>query len=157
VFDHFSGSRYFARHVEFLKPDLVIISLGTNNAFGGVLDDAEFLAGMDRLYKTIRFSSPDAAILFTTPPDAGAPRKKQTKSKVMRIHSLITQYCARHRIGCWDLYRIMGGYGSVSRWRRDKLVQSDMVHCTRPGYELQGKLLFEAIFSGYRAYEPDRY
>lgn len=49
-----------------LRPALVIISLGTNEAFGR-LDTEGFYRQIDRLVDNIRRSNPDAAILLTTP------------------------------------------------------------------------------------------
>lgn len=156
-FEHFSRSEYFARHVGFLKPDLVIVSLGTNSAYGGSFHETEVFGHIETLYKEIRSASPNGTLLFVTPPDSAAPRKKQIKANVLKVRNLITEFCSRRRIAYWDFYGIMGSYGSISKWRKNKLVQPDMVHFTRAGYELQGTLLFEAILQGYRAYEPDRF
>lgn len=49
-----------------LRPALVIISLGTNEAFGH-LDTDGFYRQIDRLVSNIRKSNPDACILLTTP------------------------------------------------------------------------------------------
>jgi len=156
AFEHFSESRYFSQHIMFLKPDLVIVSLGANNAFSGSFHESDVLIQMDALYRKIRAAAPNGAVLFTTPPDAGAPRRSRTKSNVMKAHGIITAFCAERGLARWDLYDIMGGYGSISKWRRNGLVQSDMVHFTRPGYEAQGELLFEAIIRGFHAYESVR-
>lgn len=49
-----------------LHPDLVIISLGTNEAFGR-LDTQAFYRNVDRLVKDITAANPNARILLTTP------------------------------------------------------------------------------------------
>ncbi len=49
-----------------LHPDLVIISLGTNEAFGR-LDTQAFYRNIDRLVKDISSANPDTRILLTTP------------------------------------------------------------------------------------------
>ncbi|MCM1483358.1 MAG: GDSL-type esterase/lipase family protein [Muribaculaceae bacterium] len=49
-----------------LQPDLVIISLGTNEAFGH-FNAATFTSQMDRLVKNIKAANPQASILLVTP------------------------------------------------------------------------------------------
>ena len=156
AFEHFSESQYFSRHLTFLKPDLVIVSLGANNAFSGSFREEDTLRQVETLYRKIKSAAPNAVVLFTTPPDAGPTRKNLTKSNIMKVRGLISAFCAERRIAYWDLYDILGGYGSISKWRRNGLVQSDMIHFTRTGYEVQGGLLFEAIIQGFRVYESDR-
>jgi lysophospholipase L1-like esterase len=45
----------------------------------------------------------------------------------------------------FDQFEIMGGLHSMEKWRLAKLAQNDRVHFTKTGYELMGKLLFNAI------------
>lgn len=49
-----------------LQPDLVILSLGTNEAFGR-FDERTFLAQVDRLVNNIKAANPDAPILLVAP------------------------------------------------------------------------------------------
>ena len=45
----------------------------------------------------------------------------------------------------WDMYEVMGGYGSSDAWKEAGLMQGDRVHFTPAGYRLIGDLLFDAI------------
>jgi len=47
----------------------------------------------------------------------------------------------------FDQFEIMGGLQSMEKWRLAKLAQNDRIHFTKAGYELIGKLLFNAIFA----------
>ena len=49
----------------------------------------------------------------------------------------------------WDLYDIMGGFGSMQDWTGAGLGQSDKIHFTPEGYRLLGDLLFNAIMDCY--------
>jgi lysophospholipase L1-like esterase len=51
--------------------------------------------------------------------------------------------------GVWDLFSIMGGVKSMQTWQAKGLAQSDKVHFTRPGYELLGNLLYNALIDFY--------
>jgi lysophospholipase L1-like esterase len=43
----------------------------------------------------------------------------------------------------------MGGEGSVRKWREQDLAHTDFIHFTKAGYELQARLLLEALSSAY--------
>lgn len=49
-----------------LKPDLIIVSLGCNEAFGNISESA-FYRSIDRLVNNLRSANPGAQILLTTP------------------------------------------------------------------------------------------
>lgn len=64
-----------------LQPELVIISLGTNEAFGR-LDKSTFFNTIDRLVKNIRTSNPEAQILLVTPMECQRSTYKTVSKKV---------------------------------------------------------------------------
>lgn len=45
----------------------------------------------------------------------------------------------------WDFYNIMGGPGIMEAWVNKSLAQKDHVHFTESGYQLEARMLFEAI------------
>ena len=45
----------------------------------------------------------------------------------------------------WDLHTIAGGEEAVRNYMADQLMKADRIHFTPAGYELQGRLLGEAI------------
>ena len=49
----------------------------------------------------------------------------------------------------WDLFDIMGGYGSVDSWELEGLVRRDRLHFTVDGYNLLGDLLYNALLTDY--------
>lgn len=64
-----------------LQPDLVIISLGTNEAFGR-LDTNTFYNTIDRLVKNIQTANPTAQILLVTPMECQRSVSKTISKKV---------------------------------------------------------------------------
>ena len=64
-----------------LKPSLVIISLGTNEAFGH-LDTDGFYRNIDRLVRNIRHANPGVQILLTTPMECDRSVYTSVKKKV---------------------------------------------------------------------------
>jgi hypothetical protein len=43
----------------------------------------------------------------------------------------------------------MGGKNSILEWQKESLARRDLIHFTKEGYELQGKLLYEALMHHY--------
>lgn len=141
-----------------LRPQLVILSLGTNEAFGGITP-AQLRQEMDRTMKAVKQYAPEAKVLFTTPP-YGMKKKRQVpyrKNKrtyyrvtylanpqVAVLRAEILQYCRDNGYACWDFYEAMRTDKRFLRaWSHDK------VHFNAYGYTLQGTLLFEAIDAAY--------
>ena len=130
------------------KPDLVIISLGTNDAFSGS-SRVRFYEKVDHLVTKIRALSPMASILLTTPSDA---LKKQPLTgaftalpELQVVADVIKKYSNDHGIACWDLHQLMGGAYSINTWIQRKMVEPDRVHFTARGYKMFADWFFQAF------------
>lgn len=150
---------------QWLDPKLVIISLGTNEAFG-YMTPAQFRNEMDKMVVAIRRYSPDAVLLLTTPPNGMGKairtpyRKKvngkyktyyrskfRTNTHVAVIRNEIVDYCKESGLACWDFYNIMKGDARFNRgWG------SDHLHFNATGYNMQGAMLYEALDRSYKKY-----
>jgi hypothetical protein len=51
----------------------------------------------------------------------------------------------RYGFSIWDLKKAMGGDGSMLQWKEASFVNKVYIHYLRKGYNLQEKMLFEAI------------
>jgi len=130
------------------QPHLVIISLGTNDAFSGS-SRVNFYQKIDHLVKKIRTLSPQAALLITTPPDA-LKLNPQTGSymalpELVNVVNTIIKYCFDNKIAFWNLYQVMGGSYSIGRFVNQKLAAPDHVHFTAKGYGMFAQWLYEAF------------
>ena len=126
-----------------VRPDLVIFSVGINDIQGRDFDAAAFKRNYGKLVKMVHKVNPRCAILFTANNDSwkkGAPNP-WTGDAEKAFEALAKQYKAAF----WDLYDIMGGYGSMEKWQEAGLAQGDKIHFTPEGYRLLGDLLFNAI------------
>ena len=135
----------FFKETALLQPDLIIISMGTNEAFG-YLDQKIFENNIDAFVSQIRYSNPTAEILITTPSDA-LKRKRTLNANIGKACSILINYAAISNVAVWDLNSIMGGYGSIKKWFTAGLSQNDRIHFSRDGYYLQGLLLFNALMN----------
>lgn len=139
------------------RPDLVIISLGTNDAFSGS-SRSRFYEKIDHLVKKINNLSPEAALLFTTPSDA--LRKNPltgiytTVPELQFVTDEIIRYANDHQLAYWNLHQIMGGDASINNWYLKKMAEPDRVHFTARGYKLFADWLFSAFTSCLENYNP---
>lgn len=126
-----------------LSPNLVIISLGTNEAQKAALTyDACYLQ-IDSMLQVVKSYHPNTPILLTTP--AGSFRNGKNNTTLATVSQAIIAYCSNNNLSYWDLYGISGGEQSAENWRKAGLLGKDGVHFTQKGYEVQGQLLYDAI------------
>ena len=135
----------FFKETALLQPDLVIISLGTNEAFG-YLDQNVFENNIDAFISQIRWFNPTADILITTPGDA-LKKKRYLNPAIGKVCSILINYAASSNVAVWNLNTIMGGVGSMKKWYTAGLAQKDKIHYNRDGYYLQGFLLYNALMN----------
>lgn len=142
--------KYFAKNtpllaeqLEALKPDLVIVSLGSNDSYDKKLTAEEYRDMVRSFVLKLKAASPGTEIILTTPPDTQFKDSKPVSGNI--VYQGILD--AGKQAGCtvWDFYNVMGGYGSVKRWKKQKLGNKDGLHLTSEGYYLQGQLFTLAL------------
>ncbi len=144
-----------AREIAALKPDLLIVSLGTNEAHARDYRAEDHREQLTALLKLLRDSCPDAAILLTTPPGAypKGRRPPTGNPNTPTVCSVIRDCAARQGAAVWDLYEIAGGRTDACRnWTRLSMLKPDGVHFTPDGYTLQAHLLRDALVKAYNSY-----
>lgn len=134
------------RGVAQLDPDLIIVAMGINDAWGN-LTDAQFVKNVDTFVRELQRACPDAKILLTTPNETqkrngrtSAPRKR-----VADFREIIKKYCADNHIAVYDYYDVCGGDGSSYHWIKNDLYSHDNLHYNITGYTLMGQLLGDAL------------
>lgn len=145
----------FTPHLKALQPDWVIVSLGTNDVYTNVFDEAEFARQVELMIKNIKQAAPKTAILFSTPGDHRVKRIYANEN-TEKAASMIKQKAKEHKLSYWDFNYIMGGKGSVDYWLTTGMAHTDFLHYTQKGYEYQSKLLFNAFLRAYDAYFIDK-
>lgn len=130
------------------RPDLVIISLGTNDAFSGS-SRLRFYEKIDHLVTKIKTLSPQAVVLLTTPSDA--LKRNPVTGVFMALPELdyvvnvIIKYASDHGLAYWNLHQVMGGSYSINSWVQRKMAAPDRVHFNAMGYTMFADWLFEAF------------
>jgi hypothetical protein len=154
-FKHYLVSKYFFEQIPQLSPDLIIISLGTNEAMDDPNIDKSLSKQVEEFIEQLKKYNPDVPILLTTPSDF---YKKKTRRNpgVEEVVSIVRDG-THNKAALWDSYEISGGKHSADKWRKFGLLQTDGIHSAKEGYELQGKLLFQALMNGYKNYVQHRH
>ena len=145
TYSSYSKIDNFAQELALLEPDLVILSMGTNEAAGNV-DVLE--PGMDRLIGAIRAANPNVTFLLTTPMEFQQRRGGHfaVNSNGHRARDIVMDYGKKHKIATWDMFTVSGGDGHSNLWIAEGLMNGrDHLHLLVKGYELQGKLLGDAL------------
>ena len=127
-----------------INPQLVIVSLGTNDAYHQLFDASTFSSMLDSFVVKVKKAVPNSTILLTIPGDHLVSRINPNPNLLLVKEAIITTAIKN---GCcvWDFHTLMGGEGSIRTWNGMGLTAPDLLHLNAKGYQLQGELLFEAL------------
>jgi lysophospholipase L1-like esterase len=148
-YQHYNQTKYFVSQVSELQPDLIIMSLGTNESMEKV-DDRIFAAEVQRLVQALQKLNANTPVLIITPPDCLL--KGQANPNVAVVGAQLLRYAVDHGLAFYDFNRIMGGSGAAAKWKALGMMRPDGVHFSKEAYEYVGSLLFEAIAKHYNSH-----
>jgi lysophospholipase L1-like esterase len=155
-YEHYSAAELFARQTKLLHPDLIIISLGTNESVEYPYVNKNFPTQISKLINSLASHNPEAEFLLITPPDAFIKKVKPNPG-VETVRMQIIEFAVENGFAFWDMYKVNGGKSSAHEWKMRGLLRPDGIHFSREGYAHQGFLLYEAIMRGYNQYVSDRH
>ncbi|MEZ4790063.1 MAG: GDSL-type esterase/lipase family protein [Flavobacteriales bacterium] len=139
---------YFADELAVIKPDLVVFSIGINDAHDPDFSAERYKRNYSELIARVRAAAPDAAILLTTNTDSYVKRRYPNKNGAA-VRDVMMQLAEEQGCAVWDTFGVMGGMHGIVRWEKAGLAKKDLVHMTRPGYTALGDLLFSALMEAY--------
>lgn len=156
-FAFYNRAAYFEQQLLLYKPDLFIISIGTNDTYTLHFDAEQYKTYYEQLILSIQKANPDCAILLTVPNDSYY--KKQFANPNTKVAAqVIYELSDKYNMAVWDFYEIMGGYVSSQKWYHNKLMPKDRIHFTRKGYDIKADLLLQALVHAWEQemnYEPN--
>lgn len=143
-----------------LKPELLILSFGTNESHNRRYNVNVHYNQMDELVKLLQDSLPNVSILLTTPPGSYESFRQRRRRRTYAVNprtatasETIRRYAKEHRLLVWDMYDVVGGKRRACvNWTEAKLMRPDHVHYLPEGYILQGNLLYQALINAYNDY-----
>ena len=161
TFNNYINSNLFFQQLKSLQPDLIIISMGTNESVSDISADS-LSVQLQNFHSKILEAGADK-IIYTTPADNYLRKSVSTRKKVKGkwrtrrtvayinnpkveiIRQTMINFCNQQQVMCWDLYRAMGGDRSMRQWVQTGYAAKDHIHFSKGGYEIQGMLLFDAL------------
>ncbi len=146
-YSDFNKYPLFFEQLKGLEPDLIIVSMGTNEAFDKI-DPKQFSASVNEFLEYIQQENPTANILLTSPPPSYFSRYNpntivSTLSNELIINGISSDYAL------WDLYYNLGGTLGLKSLQSDGYLAKDLVHYTVKGYEFSADLFFDALLKSY--------
>ena len=149
TFSDYALINHFGSELANLHPDLVVVALGTNEAFGRM--SVETLQNnIDNLLRSIKAYSPQTKILLVGPSDCYRRRGRRRRRvlvvnpRAATVAKGIRLYAESEHIPYYNFYSIAG---SAASQRKSKLLSKDGVHFTATGYRLWGNLLSDALIT----------
>lgn len=144
----------FFEQLPALQPDLVIISLGTNETFDKMVS-VQYMTQLNEFIANVKKYNPDVCIIVMTPPPSLFKRRYPNTfaadyARDIQINETAGKYAS------WDLFDIMGGLFSVNRNAKEGLMSSDKVHYSHDGYKKKGALFTEAFIQAYNNFKNNR-
>ena len=122
---------------------------------------SEYKASIEKQIRHLRLIAPGAAVLFIGPSDmsTNVRGKMQTYPHLPMMVDSLKAAALESGAAYWDLYRAMGGEGSMVEWvkARPALAGTDYVHFTPRGAEAMGRMFFESLMLYYDYYRLRRY
>lgn len=141
----------FESHLKALHPHLIIVSLGTNDAYPKYFSHIKFEENYDALIQKIKKVYPDIPLLLTVPGDSYRFRKYLNED-LLKVRNIIFDLAIKYHCSVWDFYSVMGGKNSIYLWHKNNLAGKDRLHFTKEGYIIQGDLMFNAFLKKYDEY-----
>lgn len=144
----------FARDLELIRPDLIIFSIGINDAVEKDFEKECFKRNYDELIQIVCRVNPDCALLFVTNNDSfkrlkGRRKRYEVNPNGKIVEAAFMEIGEKYKAAVWDQFEIMGGLKSMQEWEKAGLAQKDKVHFTYDGYKLLGDLLYNAFIDRY--------
>lgn len=137
------------RELSMVRPNLLILAYGTNEAYNGVSGHT-IKQELTKRIRQIRTASPQTAILIMSAPEAlkstagGCGVRPSTLTEVQYAQREVAQ---TERTLYWDWQEAMGGQCSMKWWIRQGKASSDGVHFTKLGYEELGRAFAEDLLA----------
>lgn len=135
-------------------PDLIIVSLGTNNCFGRNYRSGALRLVVERFFGAMAENYPGIPVLVTTPRESCnlSGGRRVPNPNIEDAAAVIRESAEEAGFAYWDLYNAAGGRGIAETWYGMKLPGRDRIHLTESGYRLVGDMLYDALIKYYNSY-----
>jgi len=143
----------FNAAVKALAPDLIVLAYGTNELTDGDWTSQSFQMVYGEIIQRLRAAAPQASILIVGPPDRS---DLDVAVRLKLVNLALREVATVNQTAFWSAYDAMGGAGSMNRWLRSGLAQTDRVHLTSAGYSVLGTRFYRDLLEGMSRQAPER-
>lgn len=144
-----------------LRPyDLIVIHFGLNVADPKQKDYGAYAAKMGEVIEHMKAAYPHASILIVGIGDRDTrdiDGELHTMGGVRELISYQRKMASDHHVAFWNLYRAMGGNGSLARMAEKKQANKDYTHINHAGGRRLASLLFDVLMNGKENYESRKH
>lgn len=137
----------FFKQLSATEPDLIIISLGTNESFGH-LSPGQYLDKIQRFITNVKAYVQNVTIIVTTPPPSMFRGNKE--NTVIEAYSQWLTNQKKYTV--WDLYNRLGGNQQILNGQLLPFMAKDKIHYTQQAYENQGNMFANDFLYAYKNY-----
>jgi LysM repeat protein/lysophospholipase L1-like esterase len=127
-----------------IKPDLIIFSYGTNEAYDNI-DSNFYFEKVSKFINLLKTNLPNTSILITNAPDTRSGGKSPISQ--ISVNETLKKVSVQCQTAFFDLNKAMGGWGSLYNWQKKGFVLNDQLHFNKEGAKVLGQLITYAIFS----------
>ncbi|UTF93498.1 LysM peptidoglycan-binding domain-containing protein [Elizabethkingia anophelis] len=122
-----------------VNPDVVMISLGTNESLSTITKE-EFQKSAQDLIQAFRKDNPTLPILLISPTD-----NKLKGDRIQEIVSWIKEISTQNNTAFLNMYEATGGKGYFVKSLARKEANGDGIHFLKPGYTQQAEMIWKAL------------
>ena len=152
TFNQYNQAEDFRKHIESLSPEIVILSLGTNEAFqGSSFSDSIFREEVRGMIQLLAGLESPPIVVLTTPPGVSISQKVGKRYSyvpnplVPRIQRIQLELAKTYHLYVFDLFSCLGGDGSMKQWAALGLTDSKQIHLSMKGYTLAGESMAKSF------------
>jgi len=130
-----------------LKPDMIVLDLGTHDFFTKVYDKFELRKTIVRYIDFLKALPFKPLIVLVSPQDqfkGGLSNLDDSKFSLLLMDISRTE-----KVAFYDWYRVSGGHESMKQWISLGLAENNGFRLTETGYQLKGSMFFHAFKSTY--------
>jgi len=142
TFKSYNDNKNFEKGLKILLPDMVVVSLGTNESvkkWDSIAFEKEVRTFIDR----IRANTSASKIVLVLPNENYLKVNGSYiyNTRIDAVHAVLLKVASEQELLIYDQQQAMGGKGCMLLWKQQGLVNDDHIHFLRKGYQKQGLLL----------------
>ena len=150
-FSDYNKYPLFFEQLKSLHPDLLVLSLGTNESYDH-MESTAYIEELRDFIKKVKEHNSNVSIIVTTPPPSLLKARKPNVY-IRDYAKSILEIAKTDGFAVWDLYGELGGMEGIRNLKTTGLIGPDWVHYTKKGYEKQGNLFTEAFLKAYENFK----